>query len=363
MLSRRAFSFLCGSAAFAQAPAEKIETDWVDARTLTVEGQGFRDTAAPWDRLPARAEALVRKEVWSLSRDSAGICVRFTSNATHLRARWALNRRSLAGPNMTAIGASGLDLYVRTGPAAWRWLGFGRPSTDAVIESPLASGMPAGEREYLLYLPLYNGVKSLEIGVNKGATLQAAAPRPANRKPIVFYGTSITQGASATRPGMCHPAILGRWLDRPVINLGFSGNGRMDAAVGDLLVKIDAAVFVVDCLPNMDAAQVRERTVPLVKQLRAAHPAVPIVLVEDRRNTNSWILPARDKHHTDNHAALRESFAALQREGVKHLHYIAGDGLLGDDAEGATDGSHPSDLGFVRQADVFEPVLRAALGR
>jgi hypothetical protein len=160
---------------------------------------------------------------------------------------------------------------------------------------------------------------------------------------------------------MVHTAILGRRFDRPVINLGFSGNGRMDAAVGELLTKIDAAVYVIDCLPNMGAADVRQKCIPLVKQLREARPTTPIVLVEDRRNTNSWILPARNQHHSDNHAALREAFATLQKEGVSGLYYLGGDDLLGHDDEASTDGSHPSDLGFVRQSDLFEPVLRAAL--
>jgi hypothetical protein len=160
---------------------------------------------------------------------------------------------------------------------------------------------------------------------------------------------------------MAHPAILGRRFDRPVINLGFSGNGKMDAAVGDLLVKIDAAVYVIDCLPNMGAKDVREKCIPLVKQLRAGRPDTPIVLVEDRRSTNSWILPERNQHHTDNHAALRECFAALQKEGVRGLYYLPGDDLMGSDAEASTDGSHPSDLGFVRHADLFEPVLRKAM--
>jgi lysophospholipase L1-like esterase len=160
---------------------------------------------------------------------------------------------------------------------------------------------------------------------------------------------------------MAHVAILGRRLDRPVVNLGFSGNGRMDSAVGDLLVEIDAAVFVIDCLPNMNAEQVRERCVPLVKRLRAAHPNTAIVLVEDRRQAGAWVQPALDRSHTDNHAALRECRTALQTAGITGLFYLEGDALLGDDAEATTDGSHPSDLGMVRQADRFEPVLRKAL--
>ena len=96
--------------------------------------------------------------------------------------------------------------------------------------------------------------------------------------------------------------------------------------------------------------------------IAAAHADTPIILVEDRRNTNSWILPARDKHHTDNHAALKAAYKKLVAEGVKGLSYIDGDHLYGDDTEGATDASHASDLGFMRQSDVMEPVLRKALG-
>lgn len=349
------------AAAAAKQPAEPALV-WQDVTTWGVEGRAFGDLPrkAWFDRLPAEAEGRVTDAVWGLSRDSAGMMVRFKTDATVIWADYAVRKERLAGPNMTAIGASGIDLYARDEQGRWRWVGVTRPDKK-VVRQQIISGLKPGYREYAAYLPLYNGVERLALGVPPGTKFEPLAPRA--EKPIVFYGTSITHGASASRPGMVHTAILGRRFDRPVINLGFSGNGRMDAAVGDLLVKIDAAVYVIDCLPNMAAALVRERCVPLVQQLRKARPDTPIVLVEDRRNTNAWILPDRDRHHTENHAALKEAFAALQKEGVKHLHYLGGDDLLGHDAEGATDGSHPSDLGFVRQADLFEPVLRRALGR
>ena len=335
---------------------------WQDVSQWGVEGRAFQEMERKrwFDRFPAVAEGKVTDAVWRLSRDSAGMMVRFKTDATTLWADYTLFTERLAGPNMTAIGASGLDLYARDEKSQWRWVGVTRPA-GKVVRQEIISGLAPGFREYAIYLPLYNGVENLSIGVPPTAKFESLAPRTA--KPIVFYGTSITHGASASRPGMVHTAILGRRFDHPVVNLGFSGNGRMDAAVGDLLVKIDAAVYVIDCLPNMTAEVVREKCIPLVKQLRAARPDTPIVLVEDRRNTNSWILPARNQHHTDNHAALRESFARLQQEGVKGLYYLGGDDLLGHDAEGATDGSHPNDLGFVRQADLFEPVLRTALRR
>jgi hypothetical protein len=343
-----------------QAPEPALT--WHDVTTWGIEGRAWPDLERKrwFDRFPAVAEGKVTDAVWGLSRDSAGMAVRFRTDATVIWADYTLRKDRLAGANMTAIGASGLDLYARDAAGKWRWVGVTRPDKKIVRQEIIADLAP-GLREYLLYLPLYNGVEKLSLGVPPEAKFEPLAPRPA--KPIVFYGTSITHGASASRPGMTHPAILGRRFDLPVVNLGFSGNGRMDAAVGELLLKIDAAAYVIDCLPNMGADMVREKCIPLVKQLRAARPTTPIVLVEDRRNTNAWILPKRNQHHTDNHAALRECFAALQQEGVKGLFYVPGDDLLGSDAEAATDGSHPSDLGFVRQADIMEPVLRAALGK
>jgi len=333
---------------------------WHDVTTWGTEGRAFGDLERKrwFDRFPASAEGKVTAAVWNLSRDSAGMMVRFKTDATAISADITVLKEKLNGVNMTPIGASGLDLYARDATGKWRWVGVSRPDKKTMRQE-IIGGLAPGLREYALYLPLYNGVETLSVGVPPGAKFEPLAPRAA--KPIVFYGTSINHGASASRPGMVHTAILGRRFDRPVVNLGFSGNGRMDAAVGELLVQIDAGIFVIDCLPNMDAAAVRAKCIPLVKQLRAAQPKTPIVLVEDRRNSNSWILPRRDDHHTANHAALRECFEKLQAAGVTGLTYIPGDHLLGDDSEGTTDGSHPNDLGFLRQADVMEPYLRAAL--
>jgi hypothetical protein len=344
----------------AKATAKKIA--WHNPEQWGVEGRCWPDEPRKryYDRLPASAEGKVTRAVWALSWHSAGMVVRFKSNATDIHARYTLmlDAKLTGMAHMPATGHSGVDLYARDEKGKWRWVNVTKPASKEVTQ-PLSEKMESKPREWMLYLPLYNGMEKLEIGVNEGATFENIAP--AQKGMIVFYGTSITHGACASRPGMCHPAILGRRFDMPTANFGFSGNGKMDAAVGEYLGRLDAAVFVIDCLPNMDAKLVTERCAPLVKQLRAARPDTPIVLVEDRRNTNSWIHPDRAAHHTANHAALKAAFTGLQSEGVKRLYYIEGDALLGDDGDGATDGSHPNDLGFVRQADVFEPVLRKAL--
>ncbi len=360
-MNRRQFFLAVSSAPLlAQTTAPAPELEWVDARKLTLEGLGFQDVKLPYDRLPGRAEGVVPAAVWSLSRDSAGALVRFTAATPEIHARWTITNQNLAGANITAIASSGLDLYARTDAGKWRWLGVGQPKFPDTTAA-LITGIPATEREFMVYLPLRNGVIRLEFGVPKGATIRPGPARAAGSKPIVFYGTSITHGIGASRAGMTHVAMLGRTFHREAINLGFSGNGRMEPEVLKFVAELDPAVFVLDCLPNMGAQLVTERTVPGVKLLREAHPNTPILLVEDRNIQSGFLVEARRTANEANHAALREAFAALQAENVPHISYLEGANLLGDDGEGTVDGSHPTDLGFTRQAAEFERVLRPVL--
>lgn len=342
--------------------AESPALVWMDIRQFGVEGQGWRDTKAPFDRLPARAEGKVREAVWSLSRHSAGLHVRFITDATNIHARWAVTSSNLAMPHMAATGVSGLDLYVKTEKGGWRWLAVGKPDKQTNIVA-LVSNLPSGTREYLLYLPLYNGAQFVEIGVAPDATLKKAGLWGATPvKPMLFYGTSILHGACASRPGMVHSAILGRRFNMPHFNLGFSGNGRMEPELAELLAELDPSVYVLDCLPNMDAKEVTERVEPFVRKLRAARPSTPIVLVEDRSYANSFLVASKRERNDNSRAALKAAFDRLRQSGVKDLHYLKGANLLGDDGEGTVDSSHPNDLGFMRQADahaaVLGPILR-----
>ncbi len=219
--------------------------------------------------------------------------------------------------------------------------------------------MAPGKKTFMLHLPLYNGIDSLEIGITKGAFFEPVPPR--TQKPILFYGTSIMQGGCASRPGMAIPAIIGRHMDIPVINLGFSGSGKMEPEVARLLAELDPAVYVLDCLPNLSAQQTAERTEPFVRILREARPSTPILLVEDRVFPNAFVLPEMMKEHRERHAALRTAFEKLQSSGVKGLYYLESEGLLGEDGEATVDGSHPTDLGMIRYATSYEQVLRTIL--
>lgn len=371
-LDRRLFLTGLGSAALGssraagQVPGGAPELRWHDPRDWGVEGRGWSDTARYYDRLPARAERRVRQAVWDLSRHSAGMLTRFRTDAAEIHVRYRLLSDRIAMPHMPATGVSGVDLYARDEGGSDRWVAVARPAAQDVTQR-LAAGLDlrlgAEPRLFTLYLPLYNGVERLEIGIPKGARFEPVGPPSGvGARPIVFYGTSIMHGACASRPGMAIPALVGRALGLPTLNLGFSGNGRMEKEVGEFLAELDAGLYAIDCLPNMTADQVRERAVPLVRQLRESRPETPILLVEDRTFTNAGFFRSTRVRHQDSRQALREAYQALRASGVRRLHLLKGEELLGDDGEAATDGSHPSDLGMLRYVEAYLPALRNALG-
>lgn len=349
----------------AQFDEPRIEgsTAWFDVSNWEVEGRAYQGTAKPFDRFPAKAEPSLRKAVWDLSRHSAGMVARFATDSTVVKVRYQLASSRLALNHMPATGVSGVDLYAESELGDLRWVSVSRP-TSTTVEATLANGidsLPESKlREFAIYFPLYNGVEKLELGVQKTSEL---IPRLARKKPIVFYGTSIMHGACASRPGMSISSILGRRLDCPVVNLGFSGNGKMELPVADLIGELDPSVIAIDCLPNMNGKLVSERAVPFVDRLRKYHPKIPVLLVEDRAMTNSGFYQRSRDFHQQNRASLKSAYQALLAAGEKNIYYLDGHTLLGSDGEGATDGSHPSDLGMVRYADAYEPILREMLKR
>ena len=322
---------------------------WYDCKDIGVEGKGWEQTESFYDRLPAKARHTVPGAVWDLSHDSAGLCVRFSTDSASIQVRWTLLKDSLAMAHMPATGVSGVDLYVRHASGRWQFAGNGQP----VAVSNTATFLTSPGKPCLLYLPLYNGVKSVEIGIPKEHHLATTRER---RKTVVFYGTSITQGGCASRPGLAATAIVGRELDVSVINLGFSGNGRMESEMADLLAELDPTLYVLDCLWNMQPNQVTERIEPFVRKLRGAHPGTPILLAEDSSFANAT--------PTEKGRLLRAVREQLMREGIGGLHFLSNEGMLGNDSEGTVDRCHPNDVGMMRQAAVFAaaliPILRSS---
>lgn len=326
------------------------------------EGRGWGGSAThrPTDRLPAAAEASVPAPVWDLSRHSSGLYYRFRTDATMITARWRLPDGPVARPHMAAAAVSGLDLYAEDDHGRPRWAGWAAPDQGGACQADLLTDIRrvSGPREFRLYLPLYNRVDDVQIGVPDGASFETCPPDPT--PPVVYYGTSIVQGAAASRPGMAMSAQLGRRLERPVIGLGFSGNGRMEIELAGLLAEVDAAAYLIDCLPNMTPAQVAERTVPFVRRLRTDRPDTPVLLIEDRTRSNAWIRDGVLEDHRARREAYRNGYRILAA-GDPNLHHLSADGLLGQDDEATVDGSHPTDLGFGRMVDLLTRCCRKQL--
>ena len=332
---------------------------WHEGTEFEIQGKGWTVTDGPYDRLPARMQSVVPQLVWDLSKNSAGVCLKFNTDADIVKATWSLTSESLAMPHMPATGVSGLDLYIRTPRTPWRFLNNGRPGKQNGNETDFdMSSLGHTTKECMLYLPLYNGVSSIRVGFPSKARVEMTGMRPSKeQKPIVVYGTSIAQGGCASRPGMVWSSILGRKLDVPAINLGFSASGTMEPPIGEVLAEIDASVYIIDCIwniGNQDQALFDRIVGNLVSSIRKKHAQTPIVFVGQ-----SYYYMAKNPFYATKNQ--ENAVKALIRKGDRNLHNVSDKHLIGDDAEATVDSVHLTDLGMLRQADVLYPIIKKLL--
>jgi hypothetical protein len=326
-----------------------------NAQTKTVyyDMQGFTLLGRPmpnqtvYQRFPDTIKKLLRKPVWDLSKNPSGFAVYFETNAKQISAKWKTGS-SVVFQHVAGTLVKGLDLYGLDN-GVWYFAGVGKPNASVYQETNLVKDMDGSMRQYLLYLPDYETCDSLFIGIEEGATIFKPQQNYfEGQKPLVVYGTSIVQGASAMRPGMAYPAQLERRLKRETINLGFSGNGQLDSMLAVIMSGIDASMYVIDCGPNLTPALAQEKTLPFLRQLHALQPNVPILLVENiMYPTAKFNLVTRQKINQVNQK-FKNAYTLLRKEGMCNLHYLETTNLIGHDGEATVDGSHMTDLGFYR---------------
>lgn len=328
-----------------------------------IRNQGFtKEIGYSYHRLPDRARKIVRKEVWNLSGESAGLSLRFFCNAPQIKIRYQVTG-AFAMPHMPATGVSGVDLYRIGNNQSWDFCFGNYTFEDTVIYSYnyiKKNTYEETECEYVLFLPLYNGVKWLEIGVPEGSELEFTPV--SQQSAIVVYGTSIVQGACASRPGMAWTNILNRSLNCPVINLGFSGNGKLEEEVLNFINELNACLFILDCMPNFpddDYETIYTHVVNAVKQLRRQHKT-PILLVEHAGYSNAKTDSTQFESYDHTNRASRKAFETLTAEGVPSVFYVSHD-ELDFDPDAWVDYVHPSDVGMQQQAKVLEKAIRDIL--
>lgn len=367
ILKRTAFLITLVLQIFISSAQETALTWWNPASNTfpVIEGKGWSgNEISTYARFPERAKANVREAVWNLSQNSAGLSIRFRTNSERIVVRYKVSGK-LAMPHMPATGVSGVDMYAKDSDGAFSWC-RGRYAFDDTITYDFASidikeKYHSQGREYRLYLPLYNSVTWLEIGVNEGTYFEVLPLR--HEKPLVVYGTSIAQGGCASRPGMAWTAILARKLDRPLINLAFSGNGRLEEEVVDLIAEIDAKMFIIDCLPNMSRFTPDEtynRIISTVTDLRKKHPDTPILLAEHAGYSDGVLNSKRFETYSSLNKIQQKAYADLLKNGIRHLFYLDGEAMdLG--LNSFVDGTHPTDLGMMQYAKAYEKQIRKIL--
>lgn len=349
-----------------EATAQERKLVYADASSLPLYGKCIEETSARYERLPGDLKEAVRPAMWNLGRNSAGLYIRFRSNSTQIRARWKSTSPQQYMPHMTDAGDSGLDLYILTEKDGWRFAGSGFEwggRGKEIKNKALVSNMLPRMREYMLYLSLYNGIDNLEIGIDEGSVIEApAVESPKTDRPVVMYGSSILQGGCASRPGMAFTAILGRKLDREVINLGFSGNAKLDYEIAGYITKAsDPGLVVLDYVPNSSAELINEKGEKFFRIVRDAFPDVPVIFVEDPTYPHSRFDMKMKEEITSKNEAQLALYRKLKKAGEKKIYYVSTEGLIGDDGEATVDGVHFTDLGMTRYVDKMLPVMKKAL--
>lgn len=339
---------------------------YVDATSLRIINKGFDDSERVFSRLPKYLHDSVRPDLWDRQQCSSGMGIRFATDSKSIGVRYDLfwNTHMI---HMADTGLKGTDLYILEGDSVWRHVNTNRPyikkGTEKTCEATYVENLAPGMKEFMVYLPLYDGITSMDIVVDSGAVITAGDPSIIDRnKKIVAYGTSILQGGCASRTGMVSTNIIGRDLNCEVVNLGFSGEGKMDFPVARALASIpDVDCYILDPVPNCTEMMCDTLTYDFVNILRTLRPEVPIVMVEGpiypyaRYDSNfGEYLPKKN-------AAFHRNYERLKAENPENLYYVTSENLDGVEDDGTVDGIHLTDLGFKYYAEKITPLLRKIL--
>lgn len=346
-------SFLPGHGAEPATPRQHIA--FPDPRLAVFGLPWFHEDTPVLSRLPLRLKHRFRAPVWDLAQAPSGGRIRFRTDSTTL-GLVAENPRFSNMHHMASVGENGFDVYVDA-----HYVGSAWPDHDGKIYREWRVGRGRQMREITLYLPLYKAVTIQELSFDAGARIEAAKPF-ARPKPVVYYGSSITQGGCASNPGGSCQAILGRSLDVDYVNLGFSGNGMGEPALAEAICELNPSCVVLDFWGNPSADQFAAALPDFVNILRKKWPTMPILVV------SPFYFPAEASNETVSReqSAKRRIAQSLvsqrRRDGDRRILYVDGLKMLSrDQTEGLVDGVHCNSLGFYFNAQGLEQPLRRAI--
>lgn len=329
------------------------EMQYVDASTLNICGYTLKSESKPYARFDKTKHKLPNKHIEGMSQYSTGLYVMFSTDSRNISAKWSWEKRGL-GNNMTPILQRGLDLYIEK-YGKWYFAGVGRPSGNyekCASTWKIAKNMPEGTKKCMLYLPAWCEVTSLQLGIDEGTSI-GAIDSPFSYK-ILTLGSSVTHGASASRPGMTYTARMSRMTGFDFINFGFSGECKLQPEFATILANLDVDAFLFDAFSNPTPAEIRKNLEPFIQTVTAAHPGKPLIFMQTHMREDAMFNEKWLAFNIERRATVRELMPQMVKK-YKNVYFLDAENITSDINEGTIDGAHPTDLGFDKFIKTYLP--------
>ncbi len=351
---------------FAKTKIKETDIVWKNAKELPFEKRGvfFDESEGCYRRMPKEKSSKISWGIDWMAQATTGGRIRFITDSPYVAIKAVVSKIKLSA-NFSVVGRAGISVY-KDGIFHGHVTPYHDDIEASVNEKTYFDGIVYvknnGKWNAELYLPLYNDVLyEVYIGVKKGASLDKPTPYTYNEKPIVFYGSSITQGGCASRPGNDYTALVSRWLDSDYVNLGFSGGAKGEPEMAEYLASLTASIFVIDYDANAPTVEWLKQThFALYEKIRRINPTTPIVFM-----TYPSIHYRIDKENLrgQTRELIYQNYLTAKKNGDNRIFFIDGGTLYGEeDWDSCTaDTSHPNDLGFYRMAKGIYPVLLECL--
>ena len=351
--------FALALALLGSASAQKL--DWVDGTSLNICGHTIRNAENPYSRLDAKQYGFENNAIIRYSRYPSGVYVMFKTNSSQVAVDWTLASPKVRD-NMTPIVQLGVDLYVKQN-GEWRFCSVGRVSAKPEVttyKKTLVRNMNNSEKEFMLYLPLWNEVTELKIGVDSDSYI-IATPSPYKQR-VVTYGTSTLHAASPSRPGMAPLARMSRMLGVDFVNFSYSGQGKMEPESAAVLADCETDAIICYCFGNTTPTEIEERIDNFTEQLVKAHPDKAIIFLPPFLYNPLNVNLVKHEFSIKKRETIARKMAVLTKK-YKNVYYIDIPDACGPDNDASIDNSHPNDLGFDRILQNYAPKIAKILNK
>ncbi|MBQ3124747.1 MAG: hypothetical protein IJC09_04930 [Clostridia bacterium] len=306
-------------------------------------------------RMPESVAKATSDGVLALHANTAGGRVRFKTDSPYIAINAVMDNPSIF-PHCAATGTAGFDLYRKKDGKDEYLRTFTPPAWDAATDikdgyESVIDMSETGFFEYTINFPTYSDVKMLYIGLAEGSKLESPTPYK-YEKPIIYYGSSITQGGCSARPGITYQSYITRRFDYDHINLGFSGSAKAEPEMIEYIKNLDMSIFVYDYDHNAPSVEhLRNTHEVMFKAIREAQPELPIIMM----SRPVYYLSESEKERLE---IIKTTYNNAIANGDRNVYLIEGPELMKyAKNEGTVDGCHPNDLGFASMAKVLGDFL------